>query len=668
MTQGTFDFASGVAVERPPRAPRAADPLERGRREGVLTPLDVQLAERLAALFGEGDRSVVWAIALASRQESLGHVCADLRRLCVEGLASEEGALGTELPALLTHDSVDAWLDALAASPLVESRRAGAAVSATAGAARAGAESSDGASAGGTVRPLVLDARGRLFLHRLDRAEHALASAILRRVRRADLPLAGFDAPARIDALVARDPSPTALSASASPAATVPSTAADEAPRRALALGLTRPLALLTGGPGTGKTTLVARIVRLLGEQALATGARLPRVLLLAPTGKAAAAMAASFVRERSAAELPEAIREALPGEAETIHRALVRLDRGRGGPRRGAGRFDADVVVVDEASMVDLEQMARLFAACEAVPRLILLGDPRQLASVEAGAVLADLCGDGADARDGEPAPPAAVAGSIVRLTRSHRYAATGGIGRLAEAVRAGDADAALAILADAGQADVERCELGSSAVLVARLGEEVRRLEAAVAGETLPEARLARLGDYRVLCAHRRGPFGVEALSRVLDEAAALERRAVSRGLEWPGRLVLVTRNAPAQSLWNGDVGLVERLPEGLRALFPDPKGGVRALSLARLPAHESAIAMSVHKSQGSEFRTVDLVLAPHPTRLMTRELLYTGITRARERLRIHGSEEVVRAAIARRARRDSALADRLREMGEA
>ncbi|MFO0690149.1 MAG: exodeoxyribonuclease V subunit alpha [Myxococcota bacterium] len=643
MTQASFDFGA----DRPPRTPRAADPLERGRREGVLTPLDVQLAERLAALFGERDRSVVWAIALASRQESLGHVCADLRRLCVEGLASEEAAPGTELPALLTHASVDAWLDAIAASPLVESRRAG---------------RSDAAPADGAVRPLVLDARGRLSLHRLDRAEHALATAILRRVRRADLPLAGFDAQARIEALVARDPSPTTVPTPAG----APSVSDDEAPRRALALGLMRPLALLTGGPGTGKTTLVARIVRLLAEQALAMGARPPRVLLLAPTGKAAAAMAASFVRERSAADLPEAIRAALPGEAETIHRALVRLDRGRGGPRRGAGRFDADVVVVDEASMVDLEQMARLFEACEAVPRLILLGDPRQLASVEAGAVLADLCGEGAGEGEGATAPPAAVAGSIVRLTRSHRYAATGGIGRLAEAVRAGDADAALAILADATLPDVERCELGSSVELAARLGEAVRRLEAAVAGEARPEARLARLGDYRVLCAHRRGPFGVEALSRVLDEAAALERRTASRGLEWPGRLVLVTRNAPAQSLWNGDVGLVERLPEGLRALFPDPKGGVRTLSLARLPAHESAIAMSVHKSQGSEFRTVDLVLAPHATRLMTRELLYTGITRARERLRIHGSEEVVRAAIARRARRDSALADRLREMG--
>lgn len=618
-----------VTGDRTRRDARGADPIERGRRAGVLSPLDVQFAERLAALLGERDRAVVWAVALACRQESVGHVCADLPRLCREGLASEEDALGAELPVLQTHASVEAWLASLAASPLV----------AAASPPRPGDD----------PRPCVLDARGRLYLRRLDRAEHALAAAILRRVRRPDLPLAGFDAKTAIEALF-------------TPKAGDADTPADPAPRRALALGLTRPLALLTGGPGTGKTTLVARIVRLLAEQALATGERAPRVRLLAPTGKAAAAMAASFARERAVPGLAEAVRAALPSEAETLHRALLRAGVGRSrAGRRGEG-FDADVVVVDEASMIDLEQMARLFEACEAVPRLILLGDPRQLASVEAGAVLADLCGEGAGS-EAEDAPPPALADSLVRLTRSHRYAETGGIGRLAEAVRAGDADAALAILADAAQPEVELCPLASPAALIARLAAEVVRLQAAVATEREPGARLARLGDYRVLCAHRGGPFGVEALARILDEAAARERSASARLGEWPGRLVLVTRNAPAQALWNGDVGLVERLPEGLRALFSDPRGGVRTVSLARLPAHESAIAMSVHKSQGSEFKAVDLVLAPVATRLMTRELLYTGITRARERLRIHASEAVLRAAIARRARRDSGLVDRLR-----
>lgn len=611
----------------PRRDGAAADPIERGRRAGVLSPLDQHFANRLAALFGETDAAVRWATALACRQESLGHVCADLHRLAVEGLVSDDGVDGVEMPALITHASIEDWLAALAASPLVES------------------DSNDGGSptdaplaAEGEVRPLVLDSRGRLYLRRLRRAELALASAVLRRAVRPDFALAGFDVEGAIDRVLEDRPDP-----------------GDDAPRRALSIGLARPLAILTGGPGTGKTTLVARLVRLLALQGIASSGRAPRVLLLAPTGKAAAAMASSFARERAAGE--EALGSAWPTGAETIHRALARRTRG-GVMAADAFALEADVVVVDEVSMVDLELMAQLFAACESVPRLVLLGDPRQLASVEAGAVLADLCG-GVE----EGAPVAVLERSIVRLTKSHRYRETGGIGLLAEAVRAGDADLALAILADARHGDVERREIDSFGGLGELLALEVRRQQAALAAEASFEAKLALLSNYKILCAHRRGPFGVEALARMLDEAAARERRTSSRRPSWPGRLVLVTQNASEQSLWNGDVGLVEQLDDGLRVLFPGPDGGVRTLSLARLPAHESAIAMSVHKSQGSEFKQVDLVLGARVSRLMTRELLYTGITRAREGLRIHASEAVLRAAIARRARRDSGLVDRLK-----
>ncbi len=604
-----------------------SDPIERARRAGLLSPLDQHFASRLAALFGEDDPAVRWAAALACRQESLGHVCADLRRLAAEGIASDEGATVGEMPVLAAHASLGEWLAALAASPLVGS---------------AGASERESAD---DPRPLVLDAQGRLYLRRLFRAEAALAEAVLLRVARPDLELVGFDAPAAIARVLADRRSP-----------------GDDAPARALAVGLTRPLSILTGGPGTGKTTLVARLVRLLALHAVETQGRALRVRLLAPTGKAAAAMATSFANERAhaIAEEPagDPLRAGLPTSAETIHRALARWDRrGAGGAGRGSA-IDADVVVVDEVSMVDLEQMARLFEACEAVPRIVLLGDPRQLASVEAGAVLADLCGEAAD-----EAPIAALERSIVRLTKSHRYAAAGGIGSLAEAVREGDADRALEILADPRHPDASRCEVGSLDQLGALLAEAVRRQQATLASADSPQAKLARLTDHRVLCAHRRGPLGVESLARLLDEIAASARQTSSRAAQWPGRLLLVTRNAPEQGLWNGDVGLVERLPEGLRALFPASDGGVRALSLARLPAHESAIAMSVHKSQGSEFEAVDLVLGARVSRLMTRELLYTGITRARTRLRLHASEAVVRAAIARRAGRDSGLVDRLR-----
>ena len=612
------------------------DPIERARRAGVLSFLDQHFAHRLALLFGEVDPAVRFAAALACRQESLGHVCADLGRLGVEGLASDDGVEASGIPVLLPHVTLEAWLAAIAASPLVES------------VAMKGLRTDDPVGADGHVvertaepRPLVLDGEGRLYLRRLHRAEGELAKAVLRRVARPDIALAEFDAPGAITQVLADRLA-----------------AGDEAPRRALEIGLTRPLSILTGGPGTGKTTLVACLVRLLALQALETNGRAPRVLLLAPTGKAAAAMANSFARERAVDGLAEDLREALPTRAETIHRALLRRTRRAGSDAVDPDGFDADIVVVDEVSMVDLEQMTRLFAACEAVPRVVLLGDPRQLASVEAGAVLADLCGDAAG-----QAPVAGLERSIVRLTKSHRYRAAGGIGRLAEAVRAGDSELALEILSDPRHPDVERREIESLDQLGAELSVKVRRQQQAlVAAETF-EAKLARLLDYRVLCAHRRGPFGVESLARLLDESAALARRTSSRAAEWPGRLILVTQNAPDQGLWNGDVGIIERLQDRLCALFADPDGRARTLSLARLPTHESAIAMSVHKSQGSEFDQVDLVLGARVSRLMTRELVYTGITRARAGLRIHASEEVLRAAIARRARRDSGLVDRLR-----
>jgi exodeoxyribonuclease V alpha subunit len=208
----------------------------------------------------------------------------------------------------------------------------------------------------------------------------------------------------------------------------------------------------------------------------------------------------------------------------------------------------------------------------------------------------------------------------------------------------------------------EIERCEVDSIDTVRSRLIEASRSVHREIEEAGAPEVKLDRIGLYRVLCAHRRGPLGVEALCAVLDEAVAAERHTTLRSAWWPGRMLLVTQNAPDQDLWNGDVGLIEETPLGLRAFFPDATGGVRALSAGRLPAYESAIAMSVHKSQGSEFDVVDLVLGDVTSRLMTRELLYTGVTRARRQLRIHASENVLRDAVQRRVSRDSGLGELL------
>jgi exodeoxyribonuclease V alpha subunit len=431
---------------------------------------------------------------------------------------------------------------------------------------------------------------------------------------------------------------------------------------------------------------MVARLVALLIEQALGNGEPPPRVRLLAPTGKAAAAMTSAFTRQRESLDITSEVRAAMSVTAETIHRALFAQTRRDALGRPSPLSLALDIVVVDEASMVDLELMTRLFRACQSVARIVLLGDPAQLASVDSGAVLSELCrrpggrpGEREGQGVGQAMDPAATApdfrsrandagmqtglgDSIVTLRTSHRFSQTSGLGRLAEAIRRGDADTAIALLEDSSLPEIERCEVDSMHAVRDRLIEASRNVHREIDGAGAPEDKLERMGLYRVLCAHRRGPLGVEALSVVLDETAAAERHTTRRSGWWPGRMLLVTQNAPDQDLWNGDVGLIEETPSGLRAFFPDGTGGVRALSAGRLPAHESAIAMSVHKSQGSEFDAVDLVLGNMISRLMTRELLYTGVTRARTRLRIHASENVLRAAIGRRVSRDSGLGDLL------
>lgn len=619
--------------------------LELARSLGVLSALDHQFSRRLSALYEENTASVRWAVAIASRQEAAGHVCADLRRLAAEGLVTESGGEMAIFSVLATNLSVEDWIEEIGGSSLVE------VVS-----SRPRKQSNP--------RPLVLDERGRLYLRRAYRSQHDLAALVRARTGRQDLPVDWAIAEAGIERLVPRDASN------------------DDSPEVALRTALARPLAIVTGGPGTGKTTMVARLVALLIEQAIAKGDAPPRVRLLAPTGKAAAAMTSSFTRQRESLELAHEVRAAMGVAGETVHRALFRQTRRDAFGRPWPLSLVEDIVVVDEASMVDLELMTRLFAACQSVERIVLLGDPAQLTSVDSGAVLSELCGErGRGNGRGmgptrDPAMPApdfrararnaqtrtGLADSIVTLRTSHRFREAGGIGRLAEAIRAGDANAVLALLDDSSLPEVERFDVDSIEGVRGRLIEASRSVHHEIEGAGAPHAKLDRMALYRVLCAHRRGPLGVEALCAVLDEAAAVQRHTTRGSGWWRGRLLLITQNAPDQELWNGDVGLIEETPLGLRAFFPDGTGGVRALSAGRLPAYESAIAMSVHKSQGSEFDVVDLVLGNVTSRLMTRELLYTGVTRARTRLRIHASEKVLRDAVERRVSRDSGLSELL------
>lgn len=407
---------------------------------------------------------------------------------------------------------------------------------------------------------------------------------------------------------------------------------------------------VLTGGPGTGKTTAVAGLLALLAADAERDGRRL-RVALTAPTGKAAARLQQSVEEAQRADRFTDADRAALAGlTASTLHRLLgwVPDSRTRFKHHRG-NRLPHDVVVVDETSMVSLTMMARLLEAVRPDARLVLVGDPDQLASVEAGAVLADLVAGLAD-----HAP-----GAVQALRTGHRFGAR--IGALATALRDGDADTVLGLLA-AGGDDVRLLDpddAGDAALLRAELRDHALAIHTAASrGEV--EAALAAVDRHRLLCAHRDGPYGVThwnlEVERLLADALG---RGIGRagGGEWyAGRPLLVTANDYGLGLFNGDTG-VTVAGDQLSAVIAGV-GSHSRFAPSRLSDVETMHAMTVHKSQGSQADEVTVVLPPEDSPLLTRELLYTAVTRAQSRLTILGRPDAVRVAVERRALRASGL----------
>jgi exodeoxyribonuclease V alpha subunit len=318
---------------------------------------------------------------------------------------------------------------------------------------------------------------------------------------------------------------------------------------------------------------------------------------------------------------------------------------------------------------MVDLVLMTRLLSAVPEHARVILLGDRDQLASVEAGAVLGDICNVGASEVAREQGP---LAGSVVQLTRSHRFGADSAIGALARAVNEGDSDAVLALLDDPAVTEVSLVERSGRRAWGDGLGDAIEAGYARFLDASDPHARLQALGDFRVLAAHRRGPAGVETLNREIEAALARSGRlsmASSAHGHYAGRPIMLTRNDYDLGLYNGDLGVILPSPEGqgaepgrLRAVFGAPNGELRWLSPLRLAEVDTVFAMSVHKSQGSEFDALALVLPEEMSPVLSRELVYTGVSRARERVTIFATRQVLREAIARRVERASGLREAL------
>ncbi|MDD9946553.1 MAG: exodeoxyribonuclease V subunit alpha [Myxococcales bacterium] len=602
------------------------------RSIGYLSPLDVHFARTLERITGGEAPRVSLAAALLSRQVAQGHVCLDMAAFCQAPprLFDPEGDAKSG-PVPFVWPELMPWLSELARSAAVGPPDA--------------------------TTPLVFCPPGRLYLRRYFEHERILCHDILGRLSCARAQGDGADSEL-LDRLFASGPPGAGRSAQLQ---------LDVGPidpqRRAVETALGERFCVITGGPGTGKTSTVVKILALHVARALRAGLRPLRVHLLAPTGKAAARLSEAISSARAKLACDPEIRAAIPAEATTIHRALgARPGQAVGFAHDADHPLATDVVVVDEASMVDLSLMRRLMSAIPQQAHVVLLGDRDQLASVEAGAVLGDVCGAGLsrDERSDKP-----LARCQVHLTRSYRYAARSGIGRLAEAIRRGDVPAALKVLEGRRLPDATLVNVESETDPLAPLLEQAIAAYGRLSSVATPEQGFAALSRYRVLCANRRGPLGVERVNAAIGSglaAAAGSPSAASAIDAGHGRPIIVEHNDYQLRVFNGDVGLLLPDREGqLRAFFADGEAFVR-LSPKRLPAHSSVYAMSVHKSQGSEMDHVAVVLPRLGSPLLTRELLYTAVTRARKRVTLFASPEAVAAAIETGIRRDSGLRDRL------
>jgi exodeoxyribonuclease V alpha subunit len=653
----------------------------RGLREaGVLDSLEVHVVDRLGALVGEADADVLLGLALAVRAPRHGHICVDLAALTDDQLLDEPAeptpsAAAAETPVPWLPLDREAWLERLGRSPLVRKR-----------------------SDDDRAKPFVLDG-SLLYTDRYFTYQQGLARALRARFEALQKPVDAALLARGIEDLIQPMPEPDGA-----PFAGL------ERQKLGAAMALLRGLTVISGGPGTGKTYTVRSVLTLLWAQwALAHDPAGetpgPRVALAAPTGKAAARMREAMqldVEEflaaaaqvlppaRTVAELRTFLNALQPS---TIHRLLRWTPATPTRFRHDADHpLPFDVVVIDETSMVDFALMAKLIDAVAATTRVILLGDQHQLSSVEAGTVLADLCGPtsaahlrlskafAAELRELAGMPEVArhvelVADrgpydAIVQLDRSRRFKAESGIGQFARACLDDAFDPVAAVELLTRFPDVQRIEHGErgalleptrQAILLGYLPYLERLRKGPRNGESLAALHqdvLQLFDRFRVLCAHRNGRTGVGGMNRAVMDLLVARGGLSTRGEYFVGRPVMITRNDYVVQLFNGDVGLVVADAQGERSVvFPVPDG-VRYVAPARLPDHQTVFAMTIHKSQGSELEHAMVVLPEAPSPILTRELIYTGVTRAQQRMTLVGSAELLVAGLTARVRRASGL----------
>ncbi|BFM51114.1 exodeoxyribonuclease V subunit alpha [Marinomonas sp. THO17] len=610
-----------------------ADILFEWRTRGVLNAVDEQWIRQLAEHAGEQHLAVLMAGAMTSAALGAGHICMDLAAVW----QSPEGLRGDELRHHLSDvqvNSVAQWCAVLQNSPLVS-----------------GIEPLQ-------AKPLVLVGT-RLYFYRYYQYEQTVLAYLQKSLSK---PVLSVDQ-SLIQSLFPQQNDTV------------------DWQKVAVANAASQAFAVISGGPGTGKTTTVTKLLALLVAQAQQQGQSL-RIELAAPTGKAAARLTESIANAKASLPLDEQVKQGIPEQASTLHRLL--------GSEFGRSRFKhhqhnplhLDVLLVDEVSMVDLPMMAKLIEALPAHARLILLGDKDQLASVEAGSVLGDLShgienayfqpewaehltrSTGEQLQSFANSSAAPISRALTLLRTSYRFSADSGIGHLAKAMNTGQSDAVFHCLQQ-GYEDLAwhvpkegqpQADVGQLAKGYEAFWQKVR------AGDSVDQVHEA-FNTYQILTAVRQGEFGVERINAQL-EALFYQRGMIMERHKWyPGKAVMLTRNDATLGLFNGDIGICLADADGrLRVWFMQPNGEYLGLLPSRLNEYELVFAMTVHKSQGSEFDQVALVLPLTPSPVLTKELLYTGITRAKQGFSLWGTQEVIRMATQSRIKRYSGLLDAL------
>ncbi len=488
---------------------------------------------------------------------------------------------------------------------------------------------------GGHFRPLVLDATGRLYLYRYWHYEQELQRTIL---RKAGTAFDTIDETILLDALERLFPSNGGRESDRQKDATV--------------VALRRQFCVLSGAPGTGKTSTVVRILALLREQKWGMK---QRIAMSAPTGKAAARLKTSISDIKRTLDCSDEVKSAIPDDVVTIHRLLGTISGSSRFRHSASNPLPFDTVIIDEASMVALPLMSLLVTALKADARLILLGDHNQLASVEAGSVFGDICSAGSE----NNASP--LNNSMVLLEKNYRFHPGSGIAEISRAVNEGLEREAVNLLKRSRSSGVTWQELPAPEELQHALANKAVEGFHSYLDAASPAEALERFDRFRILCALRDGPYGVSGLNRTVENILARKALISPASTFYRGRPLMITVNNYAMRLFNGDTGILFPDPENggsLRAFFFAPDGEIRSIAPERLPQHETAFAITIHKSQGSEFDRLLMLLPPIDSEILTRELIYTGITRAKESVEIWANEEVFCAAVKKQTKRSSGL----------